>query len=79
MYVTPKVEQVAVILINTTNRNIWNSQPLLATNIYELELHPWLNTEYYTHRNFIIIVFQLVVPPEIEGSLYSNQKEAELK
>ena len=29
-YVTSKAGQVAVILINTTNRNIWICQPLLA-------------------------------------------------
>ena len=40
-YVTPKTGQVAVILINTTTSNIWICQPLLATEIYEVELHPW--------------------------------------
>ena len=40
-YVTPKAGQVVVILINTTNRNIWIHQPLLAAKIYEVKLHPW--------------------------------------
>ena len=40
-YVKPKAGQVAVILINTTNRKIWNCQPLLAADIYEVEQHPW--------------------------------------
>ena len=33
-YVTPKERQVAVILINTTNRNIWTHQLLLAAQVY---------------------------------------------
>ena len=40
-YGTPKAGPVAVILINTTSRNIWICQPLLAAKIYEVELHPW--------------------------------------
>ena len=40
-YVSPKAGRVLVILINTTSRNIWIGQPLLAANIYEIELHPW--------------------------------------
>ena len=40
-YATSKAGQVAVILINTTSRNIWICQPLLAAKIYEVELHPW--------------------------------------
>ena len=40
-YVTLKAGQVAVILINTTSRNIWICQPLLAAKMFEVELHPW--------------------------------------
>ena len=40
-YVTPKTGQGAVILINTTNRSIWIHQPMLAAEIFEVELHPW--------------------------------------
>ena len=40
-YATPKAGQVAVILSNTTSRNIWICQPLLAAKIIEVELHPW--------------------------------------
>ena len=40
-YVTPKAGQVAEILINTTDRNIWIHQPLLVANMYEVEPHPW--------------------------------------
>ena len=39
-YVTPKAGQVAVILINSMGRNIWIHQPLLAAEIYKVELHP---------------------------------------
>ena len=38
--VTPKTGQVAVIPINTTSRNIWICQVLLAAEIYEVDLHP---------------------------------------
>ena len=38
-YATPKARQVAVILINTTIRNIWIHQPLLAAKKFEVELH----------------------------------------
>ena len=40
-YVTPKAEQVAVILINTTSRNISIHHLLLAAEIYEVQVHPW--------------------------------------
>ena len=39
--VTSKVRQVLTILINTSSRNIWIQQPLLATDVYEMKLHPW--------------------------------------
>ena len=82
-YVTPKAGQVALILINTTDRNVWIchlEQPLAAADIYEVELYPWqyhlmLNTE----RKSIKIGFQLVVPPEVEGSLQTNQIVVELR
>ena len=40
-YVTPKTGQVAVILINDTNKNTQIWQPLLANKMYEVEMHPW--------------------------------------
>ena len=40
-YATLKAVQVVVILINTTSRNIWMCQALLAAKIFEVELHPW--------------------------------------
>ena len=39
-YDTPKSGRMSVILVNTTSRNIWIRQPLLAADIYEVELHP---------------------------------------
>ena len=67
-YVTQKAGQVGVIVINTTNRNICICQPLLATYVYEVELHPWQNcTTLHRKENFIKIIFQLLVPQEVEG------------
>ena len=40
-YVTPKAGQAVVLLINTTSRNNWIHQPLLAAEVYEVELQPW--------------------------------------
>ena len=77
-YDTLKSGRMSVILVNTTSRNIWIRQLLLAGNIYEVELHPWqyranLNRE----GNDIKINFQLVIPLEIECDLQCNQVEAE--
>ena len=75
---TPKSGRMSVILVSTTSRNIWIRQPLLAADIYEVELHPWqycasLNRE----GNDIKINFQLAIPQEIECDLQCNQVEAE--
>ena len=79
-YVTPKVGQVAVILINTTSRNIRICQPLLAAEIYEVKLHPWqYKSIMYREGNTIKVGFQLIVPPEVEGGLQTNQVEVKLK
>ena len=57
-YVRPKAGQVAVILINTTNRNIWIHQPLLAAKIYEVELNLWqYHSVLYKEGNTIKIGF----------------------
>ena len=79
-YATSKAGQVVVILINTTSRNIWICQPLLAAKIYEVELHPW-QYKSILHRegNTIKVGFQPVVPPEVEGDLQINQVEVEVK
>ena len=68
-YVTPKAGQVAVTLINTTSRNIWICQPLLAANIYEVELHPWqYKSILHKEGNTIKVGFQSKIPPEVEGA-----------
>ena len=79
-YAIPKAGQVAVILINTTSRNIWICQPLLAAKIFEVELHPW-QYKSVLHRggNTIKVGFQPIVPPEVEGSLQTNQVEVKVK
>ena len=79
-YDTPKAGRMSVILVNTTSRNIWIRQPLLAADFYEVELHLLkypanLNRE----GNDIKINFQLAIPPEIEHDLQSNQVEEEEK
>ena len=77
-YDTPKSGRMSVILVNTTNRNIWIRQPLLAADIYEVELHPWqYHTNLNREGNDIKINFQLTIPPEIEYDLQCNQVEAE--
>ena len=69
-----------MILINTTNRNICICQPLLAANIYEVELHPWQYCSVlYREGNTIKVGFQPIVPPEVEGSLQANKVEAKVK
>ena len=47
-YDTLKSGRMALILVNTTSRNIWIRQPLLAADIYEVELHPW---QYHANLN----------------------------
>ena len=78
-YVTPKPGHVSVILFNTISRNIWIRQPLLAANIYEVEWHPWQYGKIWMKRGMTLKEVQLVVPPEVENNLQSNQEEAELK
>ena len=78
-YVPPKAGQVAVILINTINRNIWICQPLLAAEIYKVELHPWqYKSILYREGNTIKLGFQPIIPPEVEGGLQTNQVEVKV-
>ena len=77
-YVTPKAGQV-VILINTTSRNIWICQPLLAAKVYEVKLHHWQYKSIFKREgNTIKIGFQPIVPPEVEGVLQTNQVEVKV-
>ena len=43
-YVAPKARKVSIILINTTNNNMWIRQPLLAAEMYEVNIEPGNNT-----------------------------------
>ena len=77
-YDTPKSGRMSVILVNTTSRNIWIRQLLVAAYIYEVELHPWqYHTNLNREGNDIKINFQLAIPLEIECDLQCNQVEAE--
>ena len=78
-YLIPKTGQVAVILINTTNRNIWIHQPLLAAEVNKVELHPWQYPSMLYRENTIKVGFQPKVLPEVEGSLWANQVEVKVK
>ena len=79
-YVTPKAGQVAVILINTTSRNIWICQPLLAAEIYKVELHPWqYKSVLYREGNTMKVGLQPIVPPQVKGGLQTNQVEVKVK
>ena len=79
-YATPKAGQVVVILINITSRNIWICQPLLAADLFEVELHPWqYKSVLHREGNTIKVGFQPIVPPEVEGNLQTNQVEVEVK
>ena len=79
-YVTHKAGQVVVILINTNSRNIWICQPLLAAEIYEVELHPWqYKSMLYREGNTVKIGFQQIVLPEVEGNLQTNHVEVKVK
>ena len=79
-YATSKAGQVAVILINTTNRNIWICQLLLAAEVFEVELHPWqYKSVLHREGNTIKVGFQPVVPPGVEGDLQTNQVDVEVK
>ena len=79
-YVTPMAGQVAEILINTSSRNIWICQPLLAAEIFEVELDPQqYKSVLYREGNTIKVGFQPIVPPEVEGGLQINQVEVKVK
>ena len=66
--------------VNTTNRNIWICQPVLAANVYEVEQHSWqYHSVLYRQGNTIKVGIQPIVPPEVEGTLQANQVEAKVK
>ena len=65
--VTPKARKVPVILINTTGQNIWVRQPLLTTELLELEVEPQqYHTEFYHEGDEITISFLLAAPQHMK-------------
>ena len=61
----PNARRVSIILINTTNHNIWIRQPVLVANIFKVEVEPWQYCIIMEQeRGEIIIRFQPVPPQE---------------
>ena len=64
-YVAPKARKVTVILIKTTDQNLWVRQPLLAAELFEAEVEPeQYCAEMDQEGDEIIISFQPVPPHE---------------
>ena len=64
---------MSVILVNTTSRNIWIRQPLLAADIYEIALYPWqYHANLNREGNDIKINFLLTIPLEIYHDLHQG-------
>ena len=63
--VTIKAKRVPVMLMNTTDQNIWVTQPLLAIELFEVEIEPQrYHTEFNCEGNEIVISFLLAPPCE---------------
>ena len=61
--VTSKAKRVPVILINTTDQNIWVRQPLLATELFEVEVEPQQYHIEFNHEGDEITISFLPAPP----------------
>ena len=69
-----------MILINTTDQNIWIRQPLLATELFEVEMKSQQNhAEMDSEGDEIIMSYQPVPPHEKQDQVESNVVEVELK
>ena len=67
-------------MVNTTNRNIWIRQPLLATEEHEVELHPWQQHIVLNGKgNTIKIGLQAMMPPAEEQDLDCHHLETEIE
>ena len=67
-----------MILINTTDHNIWVRQPLLATELFEAEVEPQQYcSEFNTERDEITISFLLAPPHEGQEQVEKNTVEVE--
>ena len=79
-YVTQKARRVSVILINTTDQNIWIKQPFLYAKVFETEPHCW---QYHTILDRIweeiATRFQPVRSQETESTISSNTLEVTQK
>ena len=76
--VKPKARRVPVILINTTDQNIWVRQPLLATELFEVEVEPQQYCTEFNHKgDEISISFQLAPPHEGQEQVENNAEEVE--
>ena len=77
-YVTPKARRVPVILINTTDQNIWVRQPFLGLELFKVEVEPqWYHTEFNCEGDEIVISFLLEPPHEGQDQVENNTMEVE--
>ena len=67
-----------MILINTTNQNIWVRHPLLAAVLYEVEVEPQQYcTEFYLEGDEITVSFLLAPLPLGHEQMENNAVEVE--
>ena len=66
---TVKSWSMPVILINTTKKNVWLQQPLLAAELYSVEYHPVEHWAYIeVQRDAANVSFLPVVPQHHQSS-----------
>ena len=70
--IKPKAKRVPVILINTTDQNIWVRQPLLATELFEVEVEPQQYCTEFNHKGDEIIISFMPAPPHEEQEQVEN-------
>ena len=76
--VTPKARKVQVILINTTDQNIWAWQPLLAAELFKVEVELQLYHTEINHEGVEIVISFLPAPPcEGQEQVENNAVEVE--
>ena len=67
-----------MILINITDQNIWVMQPLLATELFKVEVEPQqYHTEFNHEGDDITIPFLLAPPHEGQEQVENNAVEVE--
>ena len=76
---TPKARRILAILINTTDKNIWIRQPLLAAELFEVEIETqWYPTEFNHHEGDEIFISFILAPP-CEGKEHVESNAVEVK